>query len=79
MSTPLPEVELYEHLVSIAGSPTELEEGIERALDASPCDKRALSLAMSEETWQAKMALLTSSLVSVSSNNERFTETSLVS
>ena len=62
VSTPLPEVKLYEHLVELAESATEFEEAIDRSLDQNESDRQHRAAAMSEETWPAKVQEITQRL-----------------
>jgi glycosyltransferase involved in cell wall biosynthesis len=62
VSTPMPEVKLYAHLVEIADSPAGFEQAIEHCLRGSETDRTARVAAMSMETWEAKLELIHSAL-----------------
>jgi glycosyltransferase involved in cell wall biosynthesis len=55
VSTPMPEVQLYEHLIEIADGPGPFADAIERVLSADPAEVDRRRRAMSEETWPAKL------------------------
>jgi glycosyltransferase involved in cell wall biosynthesis len=55
VSTPMPEVRLYEHLISIADSPEAFVDAIEEALASGPAAREPRSRAMAQETWAAKL------------------------
>jgi len=55
VSTPLPEVRLYEGLVEVAEGAEAFAAAIERALSAGPAERRRRSEAMASETWPAKL------------------------
>ena len=55
ISTPMPEVKLYENLIEIVDSPTEFEAAVEKCLTAAEADHTARLDAMSRETWPQKV------------------------
>ncbi len=55
VSTPMPEVKLYEHLVEIAAGVDDFERAIERCLQGGVAERAARSAAMAGETWPAKL------------------------
>ena len=63
VSTPMPEVKLYESLVEIAGSPAEFEQAIENSLQTTPAERTARLNAMAKETWQVKLEKINEALI----------------
>lgn len=63
VSTPLPEVKLYEHLVHIADTPDKFMEAIERCFHDAPSARSERIKAMVQEKWPAKLSIITKSLV----------------
>jgi glycosyltransferase involved in cell wall biosynthesis len=55
ISTPMPEVELYSHLIEIAQGCEDFQAACARALELSPQARSELALAMQAETWPAKL------------------------
>lgn len=57
VSTPMPEVKKYDHLVKLADTPHSMEQAISNFLDSENCDEKQASRvsAMSKETWQEKL------------------------
>lgn len=55
VSTPMPEVRLYEPLVRVAEGPEAFAAAIEAALAEGPPQRRRLSDAMRDETWRGKL------------------------
>jgi len=55
ISTPMPEVKLYEHLIEIVNSPAEFEAAVEKCLTTAEADRTARLDAMSRETWPQKV------------------------
>lgn len=55
ISTPMPEVKLYENLIEIVNSPAEFEAAVEKCLTAAEADRTARLDAMSRETWPQKV------------------------
>jgi glycosyltransferase involved in cell wall biosynthesis len=55
ISTPMPEVKLYEHLIEIISSSAEFESAVEKCLTAAESDRAARLDAMSRETWPQKV------------------------
>ena len=55
VSTPLPEVKLYHHLVRISDTPEAFAAAIESALAIGPNDRQQRTAAMAGETWPRKM------------------------
>ena len=63
VSTPLPEVALYERLVNLADSPEGFVRGVAAGLNGQADVPRATRAAsMSHETWPAKLAQITDNL-----------------
>jgi glycosyltransferase involved in cell wall biosynthesis len=62
VSTPMPEVKLYEHLVEIAESPLDFEQAIEKCLQSTESDRAARLDAMAKETWEAKLEKINEAL-----------------
>jgi glycosyltransferase involved in cell wall biosynthesis len=66
VSTPLPEVRPYEHLIHVANGPDTFEAAIESALaETNPASVARRQSAMADETWSAKVERL-SDIVSAS-------------
>ena len=63
VSTPMPEVKLYEHLVEIADSAAEFEKAIENCLQSTSTDRTARLAAMAKETWEAKLEKINEALI----------------
>jgi hypothetical protein len=55
VSTPLPEVKLYDKLVRLAEGPDAFETACAAALETDPAGRTALHKAMASETWPAKV------------------------
>ena len=55
ISTPMPEVRLYENLIEIVNSPAEFETAVEKCLTVAESDRTARLDAMSRETWPQKV------------------------
>jgi len=55
VSTPMPEVALYEHLIYIAGSVADFETGIEKCLHGRERGGSKVSASMANETWMQKL------------------------
>ncbi len=55
VSTPLPEVKLYEKCVEIVGSSNEFVRAVESCLNASESDRLPRSTAMAGESWPRKI------------------------
>lgn len=56
VSTPLPEVKLYQHLIHLAEGPDDFERACQAALsENTPPGRRTRSDAMQTETWPAKV------------------------
>ncbi len=62
VSTPMPEVERYEHLIAIADSADTFTNAIESALAAGSAARRERTEAMSHETWPQKVKAVCRSL-----------------
>ncbi|MGD9825113.1 glycosyltransferase [Desulfobacter sp.] len=64
VSTPMPEVKKYDHLVKLADTPQAMEQAISDILNSGNSDKErdARISAMSKETWQAKLDLINQAL-----------------
>lgn len=64
VSTPMPEVKKYEHLVKLADTPQAMEQAISDILNSGNSDKErdARISAMSKETWEAKLDLINQAL-----------------
>jgi glycosyltransferase involved in cell wall biosynthesis len=62
VSTPMPEVLPYEHLIRIAGSADTFVEAVASCLAAGPEARRARVEAMAAETWQEKVSFICSHL-----------------
>jgi glycosyltransferase involved in cell wall biosynthesis len=64
VATPVPEAARYAHLgVRVAETPAEFIGAVERALlDDDPAARRARSDAMADETWSARVAVVTRTL-----------------
>jgi glycosyltransferase involved in cell wall biosynthesis len=58
VSTPMPEVEKYRHLIEMAGTAEGLVRGVEAALASGPEARAARTAAMAKETWQSKVELI---------------------
>ena len=59
VSTPMPEVRAYEHLVAVAETPRAFAAAVEAALASDgPDARRQRSQAMAGETWPEKLALI---------------------
>nr|WP_319491258.1 glycosyltransferase [uncultured Desulfobacter sp.] len=60
VSTPMPEVKKYDHLVKLADTPHSMEQAISNFLDSENFDEKQATRisAMSKETWQAKIELI---------------------
>lgn len=68
VSSPLPEVRLYERLIEIAASPEEFVAGVERALGEGPARRSERRDAMSGETWPAKVERISRELTAAGSD-----------
>jgi hypothetical protein len=55
VSTPLPEVKLYDKLVHLAEGPDAFETACAAALATDPAGRTALHESMASETWPAKV------------------------
>jgi glycosyltransferase involved in cell wall biosynthesis len=55
VSTPMPEVALYKHLIEIADSPLEVEAALARLLNRPPRREERMD-AMASECWPAKVS-----------------------
>ena len=55
VSTPMPEVKLYEHLVEIADTVEDFEQSLEICLQSTETDRTARLDAMAKETWEVKL------------------------
>ena len=55
ISTPMPEVKLYENLIEIVNSSAEFEAAVEKCLTTAEADRSARLDAMSRETWPQKV------------------------
>lgn len=62
VSTPLPEVKFHELFVELAENPAEFTVAIEKVLNEPERRKQERILAMSNETWPVKMAIINSHL-----------------
>ncbi len=62
VSTPMPEVKLYNLLVAIAETAEEFERAIEACLHNNGVDRSARVTAMAMETWEAKLEMITAAL-----------------
>ncbi len=62
VSTPMPEVKIYEHLVEIADSAAEFEQAIENSLQSTETDRAVQLDAMAKETWEAKLEKINGAL-----------------
>jgi len=60
VSTPMPEVKKYDHMVKLADTAQTMEQAISDLLDSGNSDEErdARVSAMSKETWQAKLDLI---------------------
>jgi len=58
VSTPMPEVKIYEHLLELGNTPEGFEKAIEKALMFSESGKDIRSTAMTQETWPQKVELI---------------------
>ncbi|MHC4402528.1 MAG: glycosyltransferase [Planctomycetota bacterium] len=56
VSTPLPEVELYGHLVETAATADEFTTAATRCLDGDPADRTRRATAMAAESWLARVS-----------------------
>ena len=54
VSTPMPEVRLFDRLIEIADSPDSFVSSVEKLLSSAPAERRRRSDAMKTETWPAK-------------------------
>ncbi len=55
VSTPLPEVALYKHLIEIAQTPEQFAKAIETALSTSQHERHKIAISMAGESWQHKL------------------------
>jgi glycosyltransferase involved in cell wall biosynthesis len=55
VSTPMPEVKLYSHLIEIADTPAAFVRAVEAALAPEPDRRRLRAAAMAQETWSGKV------------------------
>jgi glycosyltransferase involved in cell wall biosynthesis len=55
VSTPMPEVKLYSHLIEIADTPAAFVRAVEAALAPEPDRRRIRAAAMAQETWSGKV------------------------
>ncbi len=55
VSTPMPEVKLYSHLIEVAGTPHEFARAAEAALASRPDARTRRTAAMAVETWPGKV------------------------
>jgi len=62
VSTPLPEVKLYEKLVHVADGAAAWTAAIEAALKTPPAERKKLSEAMQKETWPQKIEQICTAL-----------------
>ncbi len=74
VSTPLPEVKLYEETVEIAAAVAEVEAAVEKCCTRNMKDREKLMASMARETWIAKTLITTSCLASVAIDNESITK-----
>ncbi len=58
VSTPLPEVKLYDEIVSIVDTPDAFADAVESALATGPDARQKRMQAMAKETWPEKMELI---------------------
>ena len=65
ISTPLPEVELYRHLVHIADTPEAFAQAIEKALAGNASDRLSRNKAMLSETWPSKLDFIDRALQAI--------------
>ena len=68
VSTPLPEVKLYENIVHLAEGADEFETACETALETDPASRAALHQAMASETWPAKVGAIEAGLAALPGN-----------
>jgi glycosyltransferase involved in cell wall biosynthesis len=68
VSTPMPEVRLYDHLIEIADTPETFTAAVERILAASPEARHERTRAMAAETWRGKVELLSEHLAAAGAN-----------
>lgn len=59
VSTPLPEVKMYSHLIEIAVSPDQFERALNSCLAKPTEDRPLLNAAMESETWPQKVQKIT--------------------
>lgn len=64
ISTPMPEVKLYQHLVEIVDSPAALEAAVEKCLAGGEQERALRVAAMSQETWPVKLQRIADALAS---------------
>lgn len=62
VSTPLPEVKLYSHLVEVADTPEAFVDAIGRFLQEEPVEKEKRIEAMAHEKWPDKLSMITQAL-----------------
>ncbi len=62
VSTPMPEVQLYDRLIRVADGVEAFESAIARSLEDSPEARRQRIEAMSQETWPAKLERISEAL-----------------
>jgi len=62
VSTPMPEVKLYDHLVEIAETADDFERSIEICLKSTETDRAVRLDAMAKETWEAKLEKINGAL-----------------
>ena len=62
ISTPMPEVRLYERLIEIIDSPIQFEKTVEKIINKPAENPRDLSREMSKENWIEKVKLISSHL-----------------
>ena len=58
VSTPLPEVKLYQELIGLGDSPESFEAGIQNCLAGAGASREARSALMSREDWKGKLQLI---------------------
>ena len=62
ISTPMPEVKLYDQFVRMIENKEDFEKAVQKALGESKEDRNSRVIAMAEETWNKKMDVICSRL-----------------
>ncbi len=71
ISTPMPEVQLYEKSIEIVESPSEFAAAVEKGMSSTESDRTGRNNKMSKETWYKKVEKITANLSESSQIHEK--------